>query len=149
MRDSTGFRNNPRLFFGGLLVALGILLTLDRLGFLDWDNLVPYFLPAVLLVAGVVRLLPPASPSGRFFGGLLIVFNLVFGYLLQKGGDLDGESVIQPQHLDGAVLALDVEDRQDSRDTVDVRRAVDQDQCIGRDIGGQQAVGRNQRLNDR
>lgn len=58
----------PRVVIGLVLVSLGILFSLDKMGFTDAEGMFRYW-PALLILFGVGKIL---QPRGRAFGGLLI-----------------------------------------------------------------------------
>lgn len=66
-------RFSPLLFFGLILIAVGVLLTLDQANLVDWDQIAPFFLPSLLAFIGLVKLLPPATPGGKLGGTLLLI----------------------------------------------------------------------------
>jgi predicted membrane protein len=61
----------PGLAFGLLILALGVILFLDRQGILNASDIFPFFWPVVLLVAGVLILTRSGAASGRAWGGIL------------------------------------------------------------------------------
>lgn len=74
MSDTTSTpRFSPRLIFGLILIAVGVLLTLDQADLFDWDAIAPYFLPSLFAFIGLIKLLPPATPGGKLGGSLLLV----------------------------------------------------------------------------
>jgi len=73
MRNTESHNSSFRLIFGLILIGLGSLLLLDRLHYLDWDELAPYFLPTVLILFGLARLFIPSESSGPFLGVLLLI----------------------------------------------------------------------------
>lgn len=64
-------RRGPRLIFGLALVVIGTLAALDRLSLFDLLDLLAYFWPALLLFAGLWKLLVPGSPASRVTGAVL------------------------------------------------------------------------------
>lgn len=61
----------PGLVFGIIILVLGVVLLLDRMGILYAGEVLPYFWPAVLLTAGLFKLAQSSCLSGRVWGGLL------------------------------------------------------------------------------
>lgn len=72
-RESTRQRG---LFFGMALVALGTLLTLDRLGFAGANAYWAYW-PLLLVALGLGRLVGPIGPDERRHGGWLVFMGCV------------------------------------------------------------------------
>ncbi|TAM52659.1 MAG: hypothetical protein EPN53_05820 [Acidobacteria bacterium] len=72
MGDERMRHNAPRLILGVLIIGLGILFTLDKLGFVDAGSLWAYW-PVVLIAVGLGRVLQPRACHGRGFGVVLIV----------------------------------------------------------------------------
>ncbi len=72
MGDERTRRNAPRLVLGFLIIGLGILFTLDKLGYVDAGSLWEYW-PVVLIAVGLGRVLQPRACHGRGFGVVLIV----------------------------------------------------------------------------
>jgi len=85
MVDGHWRRNGPRLVVGLVVVALGILFTLDKLGYVEAGSLWEYW-PVLLIAAGLGRLLLPRGCHGRGFGVVLIVIGTLF--LLENLGRL-------------------------------------------------------------
>lgn len=67
-----GFRLTPQALLGLLIVALGVLLTLDNLHVLDADRILQFW-PLIIAAVGVAKLLQSDTASGRVFGGVLIL----------------------------------------------------------------------------
>ena len=55
MREDASPSHTPRLVFGLLVVAVGVLFTLDNLGLAEMDDLWPFW-PAIFIVLGVAKL---------------------------------------------------------------------------------------------
>ena len=72
MVDERWRHNVPRLVLGVLVIGLGILFTLDKLGYVDAGSLWEYW-PVVLIAVGLGRVLQPRGCHGRGFGVILIV----------------------------------------------------------------------------
>jgi Domain of unknown function (DUF5668)/Cell wall-active antibiotics response 4TMS YvqF len=77
MVDSHLRRNGPRLILGLVVIGLGILFTLDKLGYVEAGSLWEYW-PVLLIAAGFGRLLLPRGCHGRGFGLVLIVVGTLF-----------------------------------------------------------------------
>ena len=72
-RDAETFRPGPqmsRLILGLTLIAIGVIHTLDRLGYLNARDLLVYW-PVVLIVAGASKLFAPGSGASRTTGALI------------------------------------------------------------------------------
>lgn len=67
----------PKLIFGVSLIAIGIAYTLDHLGYVDATELVRFW-PALLMFAGIGKLIDPGSSSSRFSGALLTGVGALF-----------------------------------------------------------------------
>lgn len=67
-----------QLVFGLIIVFLGVIFTLDNLGYVDSHDILHYW-PALLVVYGIARFQQACSPSDRFWG---VVLTLVGGTLL-------------------------------------------------------------------
>ena len=72
MADERSRHNVPRLVLGVLVIGLGILFTLDKLGYVDAGSLWEYW-PIVLIAVGLGRVLQPRGWHGRGFGLVLIL----------------------------------------------------------------------------
>jgi uncharacterized membrane protein YeaQ/YmgE (transglycosylase-associated protein family) len=70
--DTRGFSITPRLIAGLLIVAFGLVLTLDNLDVLDGGNLIRYW-PFGLIAVGVAKLLQDRDRSGRIGGAILVL----------------------------------------------------------------------------
>ncbi|HEY1206698.1 MAG: DUF5668 domain-containing protein [Bryobacteraceae bacterium] len=57
--------------FGSIVLAVGVILLLDRMGILDEAQIFPFFWPAVLLVGGLLALSRSTASGGRVWGGIL------------------------------------------------------------------------------
>jgi predicted membrane protein len=58
------------LFFGAIVVAIGVLLLLDNLGILRFHDVWQYW-PVLLVAYGVSRIVDSRTPSGYVWGGVL------------------------------------------------------------------------------
>lgn len=70
-RSETGIP--PKLFFGLALIAVGVVFTLERSGIIEDAGEILSYWPALLVVAGLGKLMVPGSSSGRFSGGILVL----------------------------------------------------------------------------
>lgn len=61
----------PKLIFGLSLILIGIAYTLDHLGYIEAESLIRFW-PAMLIAAGIGKLIDPGSSSSRFSGVLLL-----------------------------------------------------------------------------
>ncbi len=77
MTDGRWRHNAPRLILGMIVIALGILFTLDKLGYVDAGTLWEYW-PVLLIAAGLGRLLQPRGCHGRGFGVVLVFLGTWF-----------------------------------------------------------------------
>lgn len=78
----------PRLILGLTLIAIGVIYTLERLGYADAEQWIRWW-PAILVVAGLGKLLFPGSSAGRWTGLLIAGVGV---WLLGEELDLIGES---------------------------------------------------------
>jgi predicted membrane protein len=67
----------PRLALGLVVIAVGVLFTLDRLGYLNAGEFWEYW-PVLLIALGIGRVLQPGGSQGRGFGVVLIVLGTWF-----------------------------------------------------------------------
>ncbi len=61
----------PALVLGLIILAFGVVLFLDRQGFIDASRIYPFFWPGALLAVGLFKLALSGSGSGRVWGGIL------------------------------------------------------------------------------
>jgi len=59
------------LVLGLIIVAFGVVLFLDRQGFIDASRVYPFFWPGALLTVGLFKLALSGAGSGRAWGGIL------------------------------------------------------------------------------
>jgi hypothetical protein len=71
MGRNEGTVNVPRIVFGLVILALGVLLTLDKLGWIEVASIGRLW-PVFLVLIGLSRFLQPAGEPGRGFGAILI-----------------------------------------------------------------------------
>jgi len=76
MVDGTRYRNGPRIVMGLVVIAIGVLFTLDKLGYLRAGDLWEYW-PVFLIAAGIGRIIQPGM-QGRAFGVFLLVLGTWF-----------------------------------------------------------------------
>lgn len=67
----------PRVVTGIILTVLGVLFTLDTLGYIDAYDVWRYW-PLILIAVGLAKVLQPMGAPGRCFGGVLIFFGILF-----------------------------------------------------------------------
>ncbi len=77
MTDGNWRRNGPRLILGLVVIGLGILFTLDKLGYVEAGSLWEYW-PVLLIAAGLGRFLLPRGCHGRGSGVFLIALGALF-----------------------------------------------------------------------
>jgi predicted membrane protein len=70
-------RITGRLIVGGVLILLGLLFTLDNLGYVDAGDILDYW-PLVLIVIGVVKVRHPQHEGQRTLGYILIALGAFF-----------------------------------------------------------------------
>lgn len=66
-------RPTPQLLVGLIVIAVGVLFTLDNLGIVRWDRYVVRYWPAGLIAIGVLKLWQASDGMGRGCGGLLFL----------------------------------------------------------------------------
>lgn len=71
METKSGFRITPQLVLGLIIIAVGVIFTLDNLDMVYARDYLRYW-PALLIVYGVVRILQPQSRGGKFWGVVLV-----------------------------------------------------------------------------
>jgi len=74
-KPRSAFRVTPQVILGLLIVAFGVLLTADNLGYAETDRVLRYW-PLILVAFGLSKVMQSDTTSGRVFGGGLIVFGL-------------------------------------------------------------------------
>jgi len=67
----------PALVLGLIILAFGVVLFLDRQGFIDASHIYPFFWPGALLAVGLFKLALSGSGSGRVWGGILAAAGIV------------------------------------------------------------------------
>jgi predicted membrane protein len=76
--ECTTIRGNAgRLALGLVVIAIGVLFTLDRLGYVDAGDFWEYW-PVLLVAIGIGRVLQPRGTHERGFGLVLILFGVWF-----------------------------------------------------------------------
>jgi predicted membrane protein len=73
--SNASFRLTPQIVLGLLIVAFGIILTLDNLDYLEAGNILRYW-PLLLVAFGVARVIGTDCTSSRVSGGLMIIIGL-------------------------------------------------------------------------
>jgi predicted membrane protein len=77
MSDEPFRHNARRLLFGLIVIAVGVLFTLDRMGYVNAGEFWEYW-PVLLIAAGIGRVIQPCSAHERGFGVVLIVVGAWF-----------------------------------------------------------------------
>jgi predicted membrane protein len=77
MGDAGIRHNGPRLVLGLVVIAIGALFTLDKLGYVNAGEFWEYW-PVILIAVGLGRMIQPRGTHGRGFGVVLIVIGLWF-----------------------------------------------------------------------
>jgi predicted membrane protein len=72
---NSAFRLTPQIVLGLLIVAFGVILTLDNLDYLEAGEILRYW-PLLLVAFGVARLIGTDCTSSRVSGGLMIIIGL-------------------------------------------------------------------------
>lgn len=72
MESRSLWRATPQVVLGLIIIAIGVLFTLDNLGILYAHDYLRYW-PALLIIYGIVKMIQPHGRPGRFFG-LVITF---------------------------------------------------------------------------
>lgn len=67
-----GSRGGPRLVFGIVLILLGVVFSLDRLGLVRAEDVLDFW-PVIFVVVGLSKIVFPASGGSRFSGFVLLV----------------------------------------------------------------------------
>ncbi len=77
MADEKIRRNGPRLFLGLIVIGVGVLFTLDKLGYMNAGEFWEYW-PVFLIAIGLGRVIQPRATHGRGFGVFLLVLGVWF-----------------------------------------------------------------------
>ena len=72
METRSVWRATPQVVLGLIIIAIGVLFTLDNLGVLYAHDYFRYW-PALLILYGIVKMIQPQGRPGRFFG-LVVTF---------------------------------------------------------------------------
>lgn len=72
MEIKSTWRATPQIVLGLIIIAIGVLFTLDNLGVLYAHDYLRYW-PALLVIYGITKIIQPQGRPGRFFG-LIITF---------------------------------------------------------------------------
>ncbi len=73
--NTSGFRLTPQVVLGLLIVAFGLILTADNLGYADAGHILRFW-PLMLVAFGVAKFLQSDTTAGKVFGGILVLFGL-------------------------------------------------------------------------
>jgi predicted membrane protein len=68
---------NGRLVAGALLIAFGVLFTLDNMGALDAGDVLTYW-PVILIAVGLLKIIQPAREGHRRLGYILLALGVFF-----------------------------------------------------------------------
>ena len=71
----SSFRVTPQIILGLLIVAFGVILTLDNLDYVEAGDILRYW-PLLLVAFGLARVIGTDCTSGRLSGGLMVVIGL-------------------------------------------------------------------------
>lgn len=71
----SSFRVTPQIILGLLIVAFGIILTLDNLDYLEAGDILRYW-PLLLVAFGLSRIVGSECTSSRVSGGLMVIIGL-------------------------------------------------------------------------
>jgi len=74
----------PALVLGLIILAFGVVLFLDRQGFIDASRIYPFFWPGALIAVGLFKLALSSTGPGRVWGGILAAVGIAF--LLERLG---------------------------------------------------------------
>jgi predicted membrane protein len=77
MTDNGMRHNGPRLFLGLIVIAIGVLFTLDKLGYVNAGEFWAYW-PVILIALGLGRVVQPRETHGRGFGVFLTLIGVWF-----------------------------------------------------------------------
>jgi hypothetical protein len=77
MVDEYRHRNSARIVMGLVVIAIGVLFTLDKLGYVRAGDFWEYW-PVILIAVGIGRIVQPRGTHGRGFGVFLIVLGAWF-----------------------------------------------------------------------
>lgn len=73
MGTNSPFRFTPQIVFGLIIIAIGVIFTLDNLHLIYAHDYLRYW-PVLLILFGIVKFMQPSGSPGRIFGLLLAVF---------------------------------------------------------------------------
>jgi predicted membrane protein len=74
-QPTSPLRVTPQIILGLLIIAFGVILTLDNLDYLEAGDILRYW-PLLLVAFGLARLLGTNGTSGRLSGGVMVVIGL-------------------------------------------------------------------------
>jgi hypothetical protein len=77
MVDEYRHRNSARIVMGLVVIAVGVLFTLDKLGYVRAGDFSEYW-PVILIAIGLARIVQPRGTHGRGFGVFLLVLGSWF-----------------------------------------------------------------------
>jgi predicted membrane protein len=79
--ETSGFRITPQLVLGFLIIAVGVIFTLDNLDIVNAHHVLRYW-PALLIIYGAVKTFSPDTRGGQFWGVVLMFVGA--GLLIDK-----------------------------------------------------------------
>src|SRR5688500_4602492 len=71
----SNFRVTPQIILGLLIVAFGVILTLDNLDYIEAGDILRYW-PLLLVAFGLARIVGTNCTSGRLSGGVMVIIGL-------------------------------------------------------------------------
>ena len=71
----SSFRVTPQIILGLLIVAFGVILTLDNLDYLEAGDILRFW-PLLLVAFGLARIVGSDCTSSRVSGGLMVIIGL-------------------------------------------------------------------------
>ena len=73
MNDRPATHSTPQVILGALIIAVGVILILDRVNLLSAGDLFRFW-PLLIVAYGLSRFAQPHGTHGRLFGGILVLF---------------------------------------------------------------------------
>ena len=74
-QPTSPFRVTPQIILGLLIVAFGVILTLDNLDYIEAGDILRYW-PLLLVAFGLTRVLNTNATSGRLSGSVMVIIGL-------------------------------------------------------------------------
>jgi predicted membrane protein len=75
MSPKPGFRLTPQVVLGLMIVAFGLILTADNLGYADAGHILRFW-PLMLVAFGAAKFLQSDTTAGKVLGGVLVLFGV-------------------------------------------------------------------------